>query len=286
MNVCKDGLLSVSKFAEICNITAETLRYYDREGLLTPDYIDPQTLYRYYSVERYRCVKVICELRKQNFSISQIKDLFDNDDKDFAKEILENNLETIDMQIQQLQNIQESLKLKLRYLNGENLLDKCNIIDEKIFNDRYSLVKKSNKKISNYNELFYTLSAIEKKLSQTELFPVRIFSNTCYMAIIKKNLQLISCGDSPMKIAVQISNNYDIIPEGFYLHKSKSGKYVCMICKCRIFNREEPIKKMLNYIAEKGYKINGDIRVIFLAGQVLISPCINMYYEFQIPVEQ
>ncbi len=285
MNVCKDGLLSVSKFAEICNITAETLRYYDREGLLTPDYIDPQTLYRYYSVERYRCVKVICELRKQNFSIAQIKDLFENADRDFAKDILEKNLQTINTQIQQLQNKKENLELKIRYLNGENLLDRCNIIEEKSFDDRYSLVKKTNREITNYNDFFYTMSAVEKKLSKNEAFFIQIFSNTCYMALINENFEWSSYKDSSVNVAIQLNDKCDIVPEGFYVHKSKSGKYVCMISKCRIFDRKNQIEKMLKYISDKGYKINGDIRVIFLAGQVLISPCINMYCEFQIPVE-
>lgn len=45
----KEELLTIKEFAVLCRTTARTIRFYDLEGLLKPEYIDPKTHYRYYS---------------------------------------------------------------------------------------------------------------------------------------------------------------------------------------------------------------------------------------------
>ena len=57
-------LYTVSEFAKLRNLTAETLRHYDRIGLLKPAYIDPETNYRYYSIFQYEKLGTIKELRQ------------------------------------------------------------------------------------------------------------------------------------------------------------------------------------------------------------------------------
>lgn len=46
-----DDLLKIGEFAEISNVSAKTLRYYDRIGLFKPVYVDPANDYRYYSAD-------------------------------------------------------------------------------------------------------------------------------------------------------------------------------------------------------------------------------------------
>jgi len=70
------NLLSISQFAKLRGVTTETLRHYDRIGLLSPFYIDPETGYRYYSVLQYEQLGTIKELRSLDFSLDEIKDFF------------------------------------------------------------------------------------------------------------------------------------------------------------------------------------------------------------------
>lgn len=42
----KKDLLSITELAKLRRVTSETLRYYDRIGLLKPVYTDPATKYR------------------------------------------------------------------------------------------------------------------------------------------------------------------------------------------------------------------------------------------------
>ena len=68
--------LSITEIAKLRKVTSETLRYYDRIGILTPDFVDPETSYRYYSVRKSEKLGVIRELRELGMSIEEIKDYF------------------------------------------------------------------------------------------------------------------------------------------------------------------------------------------------------------------
>ena len=46
------GYLSISDFAKLRNVHPKSLRYYERIGALIPAYTDPETGYRYYSLEQ------------------------------------------------------------------------------------------------------------------------------------------------------------------------------------------------------------------------------------------
>ena len=70
----KNDLLSITELARLRKVTSETLRHYDRVGLIKPDYVDPQTRYRYYSIRQYERLGTIKELRALGLSIDEIKD--------------------------------------------------------------------------------------------------------------------------------------------------------------------------------------------------------------------
>ena len=66
-------LEKIGDFAKRCDITIQTLRWYDKLGLLKPDYIDKFTGYRYYNIEKTSEVRRITALKDIGFSLEQIK---------------------------------------------------------------------------------------------------------------------------------------------------------------------------------------------------------------------
>ena len=65
----------------ILNITRETLRFYEKEGIISPE-IDPDNRYRYYDdYQMYRIAE--CRRYQANeFSVSEIREMMDHDDLD------------------------------------------------------------------------------------------------------------------------------------------------------------------------------------------------------------
>lgn len=67
--------MQIGEFAKLCNTKISVLRYYDKEGLLLPDYIDRFTSYRYYSKNQMETFVKISALKKAHFSLSEIKEI-------------------------------------------------------------------------------------------------------------------------------------------------------------------------------------------------------------------
>ncbi|WP_294144977.1 MerR family transcriptional regulator [uncultured Clostridium sp.] len=75
-----DACYPIGETARRAGVTVETLRHYDRIGLIVPFKVDPQTGYRYYSDTEIAKVQIVHYLRSVNFSLPAIKKLFSEDD--------------------------------------------------------------------------------------------------------------------------------------------------------------------------------------------------------------
>ena len=47
-------MIKIGDLAKICNVSTQTLRYYDAEGVLKPDITDSSSGYRFYTVDSAR----------------------------------------------------------------------------------------------------------------------------------------------------------------------------------------------------------------------------------------
>jgi DNA-binding transcriptional MerR regulator len=66
----------IGDFSKRCEVTIKTLRYYDKLGLLVPDYVDKFTGYRYYGAEKVAEMRRITELKDIGFSLEEINRFF------------------------------------------------------------------------------------------------------------------------------------------------------------------------------------------------------------------
>ncbi len=72
-------LLRIGDFAKLGRVSIKTLRYYDVEGLLKPEIVDPATGYRYYRIAQAAHLAQITNLRAAGFHISEIVALLRSD---------------------------------------------------------------------------------------------------------------------------------------------------------------------------------------------------------------
>lgn len=66
-------MIKIGDLAKICNVSTQTLRYYDTEGVLKPAMTDPYSGYRFYSVDAVEKYKKILFYKKLGFSLYEIK---------------------------------------------------------------------------------------------------------------------------------------------------------------------------------------------------------------------
>lgn len=72
-------MYKIGSFASLCQISVQTLRYYERLGLFEPEYIDPFTSYRHYTLRQVEQVNRIMALKELGLSLDQIRDLIFNE---------------------------------------------------------------------------------------------------------------------------------------------------------------------------------------------------------------
>ena len=66
-------MYKIGDFSSMSKTTIKTLRYYEKEGLLKPFYIDKSTGYRYYETSQLIEISKIISLRQIGLSIVEIK---------------------------------------------------------------------------------------------------------------------------------------------------------------------------------------------------------------------
>ena len=100
-------MITIQGFAKLCGCNTQTLRYYDRIGLMKPAKVDEWTGYRYYEEEQALLFVKIKNLQQADFSIGEIKALLPGDD-DLLIAALERKIEEQKRKLEKIREIQQS----------------------------------------------------------------------------------------------------------------------------------------------------------------------------------
>ena len=102
-------MLTIGKLAKYCQVNVETIRYYQRIGLMRI----PETTqnYRYYSQQDIETLSFIQKGKDAGLQLSEIQDLLhlQLDDREKVREVIQQRLEKIDQRIQELNALKQRL---------------------------------------------------------------------------------------------------------------------------------------------------------------------------------
>lgn len=110
-------MITIKKFAALCGCNTQTLRYYDKVGLLKPVQVDQWSGYRYYEKSQAVDYVKIKNFQAADFSIEEIKRLVSMSDQ----QVLEAFDRKIARQAQKLERIKE---IKQSYLTEKNNMER------------------------------------------------------------------------------------------------------------------------------------------------------------------
>ena len=110
-------MMTIKDFAGLCGCSAQTLRYYDKVGLLKPAEVDRWSGYRYYDRAQAIDFVKIKNLQSADFTIAEIKELLMRSDAEICAAFDRK----IDEQRQKLDTI---LKIKQSYLTEKSNMEK------------------------------------------------------------------------------------------------------------------------------------------------------------------
>lgn len=84
---------TIGEMAKMHNIAESTLRYYDEKRIFHPSIVDPQTNYRYYTIDQFSLLDTIKFLRQLNIPLKEIKKYIDERNPTYALNLLEKQQE-------------------------------------------------------------------------------------------------------------------------------------------------------------------------------------------------
>lgn len=100
-------MLKIRDFAKLAEVSMTTLRYYDEIGLLKPIQVDPETGYRFYTIDQLPHLHRILAFKELGLGLAQIVEILD---EGISPEALQGMLRLRQAQLQQhMQTEQEQL---------------------------------------------------------------------------------------------------------------------------------------------------------------------------------
>lgn len=110
-------LFSIGDVAKLFHLSVSSLRHYEAAGLLQPEWVDPQTGYRYYSTRQFEVLNTIRYLRALDMPLPEIADFLRDRDVGRMEEKLRLQRETVIHKQQELRRIERKIENRLQQLH-------------------------------------------------------------------------------------------------------------------------------------------------------------------------
>lgn len=113
---------TAGELAELYSVPKQTMLYYDKMGILQPEFIAANG-YRYYDVPQYLTLEIIIFLRKLNIPISRIQQFLKNKTPETLNDLLDEKDQECREIIEKAEKIRSSLQLfKQQLKNNQQIL--------------------------------------------------------------------------------------------------------------------------------------------------------------------
>jgi DNA-binding transcriptional MerR regulator/effector-binding domain-containing protein len=272
----KEQLLSITELAKLRRVTSETLRYYDRIGLIKPDYVDPFTKYRYYSIRQYEKLGTIRELRQLGVSLEEILDYFENRNLQKSKEILNKHQLILEQEIENKILLKKILQRKLHFIAELSTLPEANVVWERMYPQRHMIT--FGETAGGPREHAFAFTKLEWYLDETAPIlasdRVGVYANE---SLLEKNDGYIPATPMLLVEEASIRSEYkQIIP---------AGRYLCMYYhEGRLEHYHPSFEIIKTYMQEHRLHLSGNILQIYKVDVTLTNDPKETILEIQVPV--
>jgi DNA-binding transcriptional MerR regulator len=271
--------LTIGKMAKINRISEQTLRLYDRMGLLKPYYINQENGYRYYDIKQCAIIDMIQYMKELGMPLKEIKIQLGKKDLSLLKNMLIQQTSNIDDQINELKYQRMAVQRTIESLEYYEKSPPPGTITIEYISKRNMYSHDTGVNFYEYGiEIYEELLRKFKTKMISDSLPQIFF---CNAGTIMKKENLYERKFQSSEIFVQldknfVANNIKTIPENLYL---------CIYGDS--FDKEISLaNKLLDEIEEKKYEIVGDYICEVVAELPLFENSQRgMYIKLQIPIK-
>lgn len=265
----------IGEVAKLFGVNVKTLRFYQEAGILPPEYIDPETGYRYYSTKQFERLNTIKYLRALDVPLKQIKDFFDHREVDTMLDILKEQRKEVEEKIRNLEMIDRKISNRIEQLE-KALSTNLNTPEIVTLPERTAVYLRDN--ISVEDDLEHPIRTLSKSYDIHD----SIFLGKVGLTVSLENLNKRSFGDySSVFVILDKEDNLPPLPQ-----KIPGGMYG--VIRFNGSHRETPefYCVLLDYLKENNMKITGDSIEITLIDYGLTNDTSKFVTEIQIPCKK
>ena len=123
-------LFSIGDMARLFHLSVSSIRHYEAIGLIRPEYVDPETGYRYYSPRQFEPFNTIRYLRALDMPLCEIADFLHNREVDKIEQKLRRQKQAVAEKQRELARIERKIDAQLCRLHDAqtSALDKIELI--------------------------------------------------------------------------------------------------------------------------------------------------------------
>ena len=269
-------LFRIGEVAKLFRLSQGTLRHYERLGLLTPEYVDRETGYRYYSTRQFECLNTIRYLRTLDMPLEEIQSFLQNRDVDRITDMLLRQKAAVEEKERQLQIVRRKIENRLAQLADA----RSAILDEVAVRSvpaRRIAWLRGEVALSSYLDLEHSIRALEEGQESTAVF-----------------LGKVGVGVSAESLAAGAFDRYELVflqldDEDAYTGRTETlPASDCVTVRFCGEHRDAPgyYKKLMSYIAAHGLIVTGFSREITMIDYGLTNNTKEFVTEIQIPVRK
>jgi len=271
----KKNLFQIGEVARMFHLSVGSLRHYEKAGLLHPEYIAPDSGYRYYGPKQFEVLNMIRSCRTLGMPLEQIADFLNNRSIDKMFQILESQKQSVLRQQKELDIILRKIEDRIQLLEDASA-SKLNRIDIRNTPSRRVAWLKNQLSLETYTDL-------EPAIRQLNLNQE---SNAVWLG-------KVGVGISEEHLQAHKFDAYDRVflildPEDTY--NGQSEIWPSLTCACLRFcgsHKDAPAyyARILDFIGQHHFKLSGFSREITLIDDGITSDSSQFVTEIQIPFE-
>lgn len=162
----KNNRLLIGQMARLNHTTLATLRHYDKVGILSPVYVNPETGYRYYDIQQCLVFHMIQHHKVLNMSLKEIKEILRLNDYGFLEQIYKKKLDEVNQGLTEFEFRKEELERMMKWADHFCHRPPNGFIQMGFITAEYVYEKKAvrNYVLEDIGSVIYDASSIEVQL--------------------------------------------------------------------------------------------------------------------------
>ncbi|MGE0979709.1 MerR family transcriptional regulator [Bacillus cereus] len=266
---------TIGEMAKMHNIAESTLRYYDEKGIFHPSIVDPQTNYRYYTIDQFSLLDTIKFLRQLNIPLKEIKKYIDKRNPAYALNLLEKQQEMMLKKQREIEYALAKMEHRIHLINEATKAKAEQMVIKEIPQRKITAIAVAPNTTDDMFE--YYIHSLQKNMRQMD---DSLFSGDIGVTVAKKGLM-----QNEFQAYSSVFILLDYMP--FEVQSSdeiKEGMFACVYHHGPYEETDETYKKLMKYIDQEGYEISGDAIEIALIDWSVTEDPEEQVTEIQIPI--